>query len=73
MSHKEGVTHTGSTQNLTTEKNESSTGEAYTIVQKEDEHFLLQWESVQFVSTNASEAEVITDPKKSRKVNHKIP
>ena len=50
--------------------------DVYTLVQKEDKDFLFHGEVhgiVQFVSINsASEAEVITDTKESRKVNHEI-
>ena len=44
----------------------------YTIVQKEDKHFLYHGRCKISLGNNASEAEVIIDPKKSRKVNHQI-
>ena len=44
----------------------------YTLVQKEDKHFLYNGGVYNFFYNNASEAEAITDTKKSRKVNHQI-
>ena len=52
----------------------------YTLVQEEDKHSSFFMEGVKFslyhggstlcLDNNVSEAEVITDPKESRKVNH---
>ena len=44
----------------------------YTLVEKEDKQFLYNGECTICFDNNASEAEVITDTKKSRKVNHQI-
>ena len=44
----------------------------YTLVQKEDKHFLCNGRCTICFDTNASGAEVITDTKKSRKLNHQI-
>ena len=44
----------------------------YTLVQKEDKHFLHKGGCAICFDNNASEAEWITDTKKSRKVNHQI-
>ena len=46
--------------------------EMYTLVHKEDKHFLYNGECAICLDNDASEAEVITDTKKSRKVNHQI-
>ena len=46
--------------------------EMYTLVQKEDTHFLYNWRCTICFDNSASEAEIITDTKKSRKVNHQI-
>ena len=44
----------------------------YTLVQKEDKHLLYNEGCTIFLDNNASEAEEITETKKSRKVNHQI-
>ena len=60
---------------------EEAARKVYTLVQKEDKHFLyhggctiypLPWGCTICLDANASEAEVITDPKESRKANCQI-
>ena len=46
--------------------------EMYTLVQKEDKHFLYNGTCTTCLDNNASEAEVVTDRKKPRKVNYQI-
>ena len=46
--------------------------EVYTLVQKKETHFLYNEGWTICFDNNASEAEVITDTKKSRKVNHQV-